>query len=101
MDILQCLSVLRTSIGELVGRAPSSDLCESVVETEIGVWCLPCASRCPRIRGGRVRADIHINMDPRLALDKVHRVSDMVTERVEALDKVEHAFVHVEPAEAE
>jgi divalent metal cation (Fe/Co/Zn/Cd) transporter len=47
--------------------------------------------------GPQIRADIHINMDPRLSLDRVHRVSDAVSEKVEALDDVEHAFIHVEP----
>ncbi|MGM0400536.1 MAG: cation diffusion facilitator family transporter [Chloroflexota bacterium] len=94
--------VLRTSVGELVGRAPSSDLYETVVET---VQSVSGVSHVHRVIleyvGPRVRADIHINMDPRLTLDKVHGVSDMVTERVEALDEVEHAFVHVEPSDAE
>ncbi len=44
-------------------------------------------------------ADLHINVDGALTLVAAHAISDEVRERVESLDGIDRAYVHLEPCE--
>ena len=90
--------VLRDSIRQLIGGAASPQLARSVIHAAQSVpGVLDVHQVIIEYVGPQVRADIHIDMDGKLALSQVHRVGDAVREAVEALPEVDHAFVHVEP----
>jgi cation diffusion facilitator family transporter len=44
-------------------------------------------------------ADLHINVDGALPLFDAHAISDEVRRRVEALDGIDRAYIHLEPCE--
>lgn len=91
-------AVLQESIRELIGGAPSRELSERVVAA---VRAIPGVLGVHRVIieyvGPKVRVDIHVNMRRYIGLEEVHRLSHAVREAVEALEEVDHAFVHVEP----
>lgn len=92
--------VLIVSVRQCIGGAPPPELSEAILDRARQVaGVLAVHQVIVEYVGPQVRADIHINMDGRLSLDEVHRVSDRVRETVEALEQVDHAFVHVEPME--
>jgi cation diffusion facilitator family transporter len=90
--------VLQESVRQLIGAAASPELVEEVIDT---VSAVPGVADVHRVIieyvGPQVRADIHINMPGHSSLDEVHQVHDAVQHAVEALEDVDHAFVHVEP----
>lgn len=49
--------------------------------------------------GPELVADLHINVNGNLRLFDAHAISDSVRERVEALEGIDRAYVHVEPCE--
>jgi cation diffusion facilitator family transporter len=49
--------------------------------------------------GPELVADLHINVDGNLPLFDAHTISDRVQERVEAIDGIDRAYVHLEPCE--
>lgn len=92
--------VLRESISHLIGGAAPPELTDEVVDAAMTVpGVLDVHQVIIEYVGPQVRADMHIDMDGQLTLDQVHAASDAVREAVEALAEVDHAFVHVEPAQ--
>ena len=49
--------------------------------------------------GPRLVADLHIDVDSEMPLYEAHRIADQVQERIETLQDVDRAYVHVEPFE--
>jgi len=86
------LEVLRESFRDLVGGAASPELSGAVIEAVRSVPGVLGTDRAIQ-----VRVDVHINMRSGATLDEVHRVSHAVRAAVEAIEGVDHAFVHVEP----
>ena len=91
-------TVLRESVGHLIGRSPSS------AETD---WIEAAVASVPQVLGidqiiaeyvgPKLRVDIHIYVDPTLQVSEAHGVSHAVRSAVESNGLVDHAFVHVEP----
>ncbi len=94
----QAASVVREAVGHLIGAAASP---------ELEAAAIAAIRRVPEVLaieqliiehvGPELRADIHVQVDGELPLRRVHRISHAIREAVEALDGVDHAFVHVEP----
>jgi cation diffusion facilitator family transporter len=92
--------VIREAIGQVIGKAGSPELSRKIVETASAIQGVSDVHQVILEQiGPEVRADLHINMDGKLTLIQVHETSDAVRAAIEALDGVEHAFVHVEPLE--
>jgi len=90
--------VLRESFRDLVGGAASPELTRAVIEAARSVpGVLGMDKAIVEYVGPQVRVDVHINMQSGATLDEVHRVSHAVRAAVEAIEGVDHAFVHVEP----
>jgi cation diffusion facilitator family transporter len=84
----------------LTGCAPATELTEAVITAVLGVPDVLGADRVIIDHvGPQVRADIHIKMSGSSSLNQAHWVSHQVREAVEALEDVDHAFIHVEPIE--
>jgi cation diffusion facilitator family transporter len=90
--------VIREAVGQVVGKAGSPELSRKIMETAAAVQGVRDVHQVIVEQiGPEVRADLHINMDGRLTLVQVHETSDAVRAAIEAIDGVEHAFIHVEP----
>ena len=84
----------------LTGYAAAPELTQAVIAAVLGVPRVLDADRVIIDHvGPQVRADIHIKMAGATTLSQAHWVSHQVREAVEALDDVDHAFIHVEPIE--
>jgi cation diffusion facilitator family transporter len=96
----QALSVIREAIGHLIGAGASPELHAAAIEA---IRQVPDVVDIEQLIlehvGPELRADIHVVVDGNMPLRRVHRVSHAIREAVEALDGVDHAFVHVEPAD--
>lgn len=51
--------------------------------------------------GPQVVVDMHINVEGSMTLDEAHRISDEITNRVEALPEIDRVYIHVEPNHSE
>jgi len=49
--------------------------------------------------GPQVRAELHVDVDGEISFLFAHQISDAVRDAVEALDEVDLAYIHVEPAQ--
>lgn len=47
--------------------------------------------------GPQLVVDVHINVDGNVPLKKAHAINDAVIERLEAIDEIDRAYVHIEP----
>ncbi|MGI6367387.1 MAG: cation diffusion facilitator family transporter [Anaerolineae bacterium] len=97
----QAARVLLDGTGQLIGKAASRDEEARVVDTIMGV---PGVEGIDKVVieyvGPRVRVDIHVYVDGEISIRRAHEISHAVRDAVQALDGVDHAFVHVEPAES-
>lgn len=90
--------VLHESVGHITGASASPELARNIMRAAESVpGVLGVHQVIVEYVGPQVRADLHIDMEGSNRLDDVHAVSDAVRTAVEALDEVDHAFVHVEP----
>jgi len=92
--------VLRDSLRQLIGGSVAPELTQAVVNA---ARAIPGVLNVHQViieqAGPLAYVDMHINMEGSVDLYEVHRVSDAVQDAVEALEGVDHAFVHVEPIE--
>ncbi len=92
--------VLWDGLQQLVGGAASPALRDAAIAAALSVPGVVGVDRVLLQHDGPViDVDIHIRMAADAPLLDVHRASHSVRERIEALDGVEHAYVHVEPAQ--
>ena len=88
----------KENLGYLTGMGASKEIRDKIVETAGSVpGVLGVHQTITEYIGIRLVADIHIDMDGRISLDEAHRITDEVTNKVEALKEVDRAYVHVEP----
>jgi len=93
--------ILGESLHHLMGGSVAPELTESVLKAAQAVaGVLGVHQIIIEHVGPQAYVDIHINMDGRVDLYQAHGVSEAVRDAVEALDGVDHAFVHVEPIES-
>lgn len=92
--------VLREGVRQLVGGAAPPELTQAVIDAAQSVpGVVDVHQVIIEWVGPQVRADVHIDMDRRANLDQVHEVSDAVRAAIEEMAEVDHAYIHVEPAE--
>ncbi len=88
----------RENLGFLTGAGASDELRQKIVDCAkgvVGVHDVHFAS--VEYVGPKLVADLHINLDGNLSLDRAHEISDQVIAAVEALPDVDRAYVHLEP----
>ncbi len=94
----QAFGVLREAIGHLIGAGASPELEAAAIAA---IKSIPEVIAIEQLIieyvGPELRADIHVKVDGNMPLTTVHRVSHAIRQVVEALDGMDHAFVHVEP----
>ncbi|USS40277.1 cation diffusion facilitator family transporter [Thermococcus aggregans] len=91
------VEIVLRNVHYLTGTSPPFELCEKIkktaleVEGVIGVHDLRA-----HYVGPKLHVELHIEVPPHLTLKEAHDISEEVKKRIENLDEVEVAFVHVD-----
>ena len=93
-------AILMENLGYLTGRAAEPELQERIQTTAQNVDGVLGVHRIiADYVGPQVRVELHVDVDSEIPFRTAHAISNAVRDAVEALDEVDLAFVHVEPAE--
>jgi cation diffusion facilitator family transporter len=93
------VAILLENLGYLVGRAPGEDLLARVHAAAMGIEGVVDVHRIVAdYVGPRLRVELHVDVPGEITLSAAHDISERVAATVEALDEVDQAFVHLEPA---
>ncbi|HSJ52282.1 MAG TPA: cation diffusion facilitator family transporter [Anaerolineae bacterium] len=93
------VAILLENLGYLVGQAPGEELLARVHAAALDVEGVVDVHRIVAdYVGPRVRVELHVDVPGEISLSAAHDISTRVAETVEALDEVDQAFVHLEPA---
>jgi cation diffusion facilitator family transporter len=93
-------AILTENLGYLTGRAAEPELQERIQATAQNVDGVLGVHRIiADYVGPQVRAELHVDVDREIPFRNAHAISNAVRDAVEALDEVDLAFVHLEPAE--
>lgn len=92
--------ILLENLGYLTGRAAEPDLLEQIVAAARRVQgVMDVHQVIADYVGPQVRAELHVDVDGQISFLFAHQISDAVRDAVEALDEVDLAYIHVEPAQ--
>lgn len=92
-------AILAENLGYLTGRAAPPELLDKVHAAACGVDGVAGVHRViADYVGPQVRVELHVEVDPDCSLLRAHQISNAVRDAVIALDDVDLAFVHLEPA---
>jgi len=90
--------VWRENLAYLTGGGASAELREQIAEAAQSVHGIVLVHQVITEHvGPQLVADLHVNVDGNITLFEAHAISDEVRERVEALQGIERAYVHLEP----
>jgi len=90
--------ITHENLGYLTGRGASAEVTAEIVEAASSVpGVLDVHQVIADHVGPELRIDMHIDVDGEMTLREAHAIGEQVEARVEALPKVDQAFVHVEP----
>ena len=90
--------IAHENLGYLTGRGASPEVTAEIVEAASSVsGVLDVHQVIADHVGPELRIDMHIDVDGEMTLREAHAIGEEVEARVEALPKVDQAFVHVEP----
>jgi cation diffusion facilitator family transporter len=90
--------IAHENLGYLTGRGAPPEVTAEIVEAASSVsGVLDVHQVIADHVGPELRIDMHIDVDGDLTLHEAHAIGEQVETRVEALPKVDQAFVHVEP----
>ncbi len=97
--LYQAGRVVLDGVGQLIGHAGSAEQEREIVDTILSVDGVVGVDKVViEYVGPGLRVDIHVYVDGSMSVRDAHAISHAVREAVQALDRVDHAFVHVEPA---
>ncbi|ADT84912.1 cation diffusion facilitator family transporter [Thermococcus barophilus] len=91
------LEIVMRNVNYLTGTSPPFEICERIkkialsVDNVVGVHDLRA-----HYVGPKLHVELHIEVPPNLTLKEAHDVSEEVKRRIEELEEVEMAFVHVD-----
>ncbi|WP_457753023.1 cation diffusion facilitator family transporter [Thermococcus sp.] len=91
------LEIVMRNVNYLTGTSPPFEICEKIekialsVDNVVGVHDLRA-----HYVGPKLHVELHIEVLPNLTLKEAHDVSEEVKRRIEELEEVEMAFVHVD-----
>ncbi len=97
--LYQASRVVMDGVGQLIGHGGSAEQERAIVDAILSVDGVVGVDKVViEYVGPGLRVDIHVYVDGSMSVRDAHAISHAVREAVQALDKVDHAFVHVEPA---
>ncbi|ALM76153.1 cation diffusion facilitator family transporter [Thermococcus barophilus] len=91
------VEIILQNVNYLTGTSPPFEICEKIkrvalsVDSVVGVHDLRA-----HYVGPKLHVELHIEVPPGLTLKEAHDVSEKVKRKIEELDEVEMAFVHVD-----
>lgn len=89
---------LSENLGYLTGAGASEELRHEIVQAAQDVpGVLRVHHTMTEYVGPQLVVDMHINVNGKLSLEETHTISDEVIARIEAIPKVDRAYVHIEP----
>ncbi len=95
---LSSWAVIKENLSFLVGRSPESKTLQAMMQQAMTV---PGVKRVKGIRAHHVGPEIHleitITVSPELSLARAHDIGDAVRQKLESMDLVQQAFVHIDP----
>lgn len=88
----------RENLNYLTGHGAGEELRNQIVQVAESVpGVLRVHYTMTEYVGPRLVVDLHINVSGEKTLNEVHAISDEVIQRLEALQEVDRAYVHIEP----
>jgi len=91
------VEIVLKNLNYLTGTSPPFDLCEKIKETALGVGgVMGVHDLRAHYVGPKLHVELHIEVPPHLTLKEAHDISEEVKRRIENIDEVEVAFVHVD-----
>ena len=91
------IGIILKNIRYLTGQAPSLEVCEKIKKVVLDVpHVLGVHDLRAHYVGNKLHTEIHIEVSPELTLKEAHDISEEVKRRVEEMDEVDVAFVHVD-----
>jgi cation diffusion facilitator family transporter len=92
--------LLRPALSELMDRAPSREIVERVRRVAERSPEVARVEKCRvRTMGYQLYVDIHIEVDPKMTVERSHEIAHAVKDRICAqLPRVRDVLVHIEPA---
>lgn len=89
------------NLGYLMGAAPSDEVLQRIRETAAATpHVLGLNELKAHYVGDQIHVEVHIELDEALSLREAHDIGVAVRWRLEALDEVQTAFVHIDPVDA-
>lgn len=86
------------NIGYLMGAAPSHDVQQEILSVARSVdGVLAVHDLRAHFVGDRIHVELHIEVDQSTPLARAHDIGVDVRRRLEALDEVQTAFIHIDP----
>ncbi|ALV63018.1 Cobalt-zinc-cadmium resistance protein [Thermococcus sp. 2319x1] len=91
------VEIVFKNVNYLTGTSPPFELCEKIKETALGVEGVVGVHdlRAHHV-GPKLHVELHIEVPPHITLKEAHDISEEVKRRIEKIDEVEVAFVHVD-----
>lgn len=88
----------RENLGYLTGAGASEELRHEIVRVAESVpGVIHVHHTMTEYVGPRLVVDLHINVDGNMPLNEVHAISDEVINRLEKMNEIDRAYVHIEP----
>ncbi len=85
------------NVNYLTGTSPPFELCEKIKETALSVeGVVGVHDLRAHYVGTKLHVELHIEVPPHITLKEAHDISEEVKRKIEDLDEVEAAFVHVD-----
>jgi cation diffusion facilitator family transporter len=91
--------LLRPAVNELMDRTPSIELSEQIRQLAESVSGVDRVEKClVRKMGYQFYADMHVEVDPKMTVERSHQIADEVKDRIRTqIPRVRDVLVHIEP----
>ena len=91
------IEIILQNVNYLTGTSPPFEVCEKIKKTALSVKnVVGVHDLRAHYVGPKLHVELHIEVPPNLTLKEAHDISEEVKKRIEELDEVEMAFVHVD-----
>ncbi|MCO6040888.1 cation diffusion facilitator family transporter [Thermococcus alcaliphilus] len=91
------VEIVFKNVNYLTGTSPPFELCEKIKETALSVeGVVGVHDLRAHYVGPKLHVELHIEVPPHLTLKEAHDISEEVKRRIEKIEEVEVAFVHVD-----
>lgn len=89
--------ICRENIDFLMGKVADQEIIDCIEKKLQTIKEIKSVNRVKtQYLGTVIQVEVHIGLDKKLTLEKAHRISHTVQEKIEEINLVEHCFVHLE-----